>query len=687
MSLTTPPDAQSELFSTLYNDRLLAHAYLFEHRHKDAMPDYQPDMIADFHSDQKHNQDLVFRGGGKSTIAEEAILLRCAWREFKYALIVGSTIDRAVQRLHSIRYEAETNPQLEAVFGRLQGPIWSADQLMFSNGVMIGALGRGQSLRGIKHLDQRPDFLFGDDLEEWDDVKTQKARDETWRWFTADLVPALDPGYLARIAATILDPDALPARLERDGWPTRRIPVCHPHPADPERRVSSWPTRFPLTKAAALALAGPRAKILAGREAVLTSIEEREDSAQRNGTMRQYRAEYMCEAQAPEDQPFTKAMFTNIVENKHPSWEAVYAMFDPARTTGATSAMTGAAVWSWVGPRLIVWECWQRPLMPDKIVDAIFDINHRFKPTYVGVEVDGLNEFLMQPLRAEQVKRGVTLPLKPMKAPKGKYDFIRSLQVWFHAHEVIFAKTLPDLEAALLAFPSGKIDAPNALAYAPIMRGGAPIYGEFNGRNVAGELTPSPRERAYLAVNASRSMVTAVLAQMLDGALRVFDDWVLEGEPAQVLPGIVQSARLRAGGPISLIGPPLHFDAWNNVGLRQAAARLPASMTRGSTPDAGRLEMRQLFKQEIRSMPALMVSETARWTLNGLAAGYHFALLKQGVLANYAEDGVYRLLMEGLESFVGAAHLRSTEETEEGKNYRTTPGGQRYESAWPEKRT
>jgi hypothetical protein len=49
----------------------------------------------------------------------------------------------------------------------------------------------------------------------------------------------------------------------------------------------------------------------------------------------------------------------------------------------------------------------------------------------MGVEEDGLNEFLMQPIRQEQVRRGMMLPVEGVRAPIGKIDFIRALQPFF----------------------------------------------------------------------------------------------------------------------------------------------------------------------------------------------------------------------------------------------------------------
>ena len=678
---TSPPDARSRLFASMHADRVLGHEWVFEHRHKAPAPAYQPDLIEDFHSREKHFVDMVFRGGSKSTIAEEAIILQAGFQEFRYCLVVGNTIDRACQRLHAIRREFETNERLEGLFGDLRGAVWSVDQLELRTGVMIQALGRGQSLRGAKHLDQRPDFLFGDDLEEWGDVNSEKARGETWRWFQSDLIPALDPSYRAHVAGTPLHPDCLLIRLERDGWSTRRIPVVRPHPTEAGVRVSSWPERFPLTREDARQLRRENPD-----QATPLSIEEMEYSHQRNGTMARFNAEMLCDAAAPEDQVFTPAMFRGVVHPQAPSWQAVYAMFDPARTVKETSAFTGWAVWSWVGPKLIVWDGRQEALMPDAITNMIFAVNDTYRPVEIGVEEDGLNEFLLQPLRMEQVRRGVMLPLRPMRAPKGKYDFIRGLQIWFNAREVEFAQALPDLEDAFLAFPRGKIDAANALAYAPLMRGGAPIYGDFNGRHVAGELVPSRQAQCYLALNATRTLVSGALVQLIDGALRVYADWIAEGEPADVLGGMVAAATLAAGGPVQLVAPPPHFDAWSNVGLRQAAGRIPRNLSRGAPADAGRVDLRNLLQREVRGMPAAMIAEQARWTLNGFAGGYHHALLKQAMLAPYAEEGLYKVLMEGIESFVGAAFVRSTAETDVGRNFAVAPDGRRYESAMPQRR-
>lgn len=639
-------------------DRVLAHQVIFSHRHPNLTPPFIADMILAWHSPDPRLLFEVFRGGAKSTTAEEAILLKAAFREIRNYLIVGSTKDRAYERLHAIRYEIEQNERLAEVFGDLRGPTWGDGELVLSNNVRLLAMGKGQSLRGVKYLDARPDGVFGDDLEEPEDVRTPEARERLLNWFLFDLIPALDVNTAhARVAATPLDPEALPAQLIRAGWTHRKYPVEYID--DQGNRRATWPDREPLEK-----------------------IDERKLAATRVGKLRQYNQEYMCESEAAGEKSFKSEMFR--VEPQIRTWQAVYGFLDPARTVKDSAAHSGFAAWSWLGNRLVVWDAWGRHLMPDEQVKALFDFNEEYHPAWIGVELDGLEEFMLQPIRQEQARRGIMLPLKGVRAPTGKIDFIRgSLQPFFNAREIWFAKDLPDLKAQLQSFPTGKIDIPNALAYAVRMRSGAPMYDDFGGRHVQEELTQVRGKPLWLAMNATNAMVCAVLLQPVDGALRIYADWMREGEPKAVFDSIMAEAQLEAGAPPRLMMGPLHFDQYNNVGLRQAAMKKMLDVRKGVTPDVGRPEIRGLLRKEVRTLPALMVAARARWTANGFAGGYARMLMKGGMLAEVAEEGPYRLVMEGIESFAGLLKTGVSDDDDEAAelHYDYTSGGRKYISA------
>ncbi len=664
----------------LGRDRVLAHGTLFRHRHPNKSPAFHRELIEDWHASDSSYLDMVFRGGAKSTIAEEAIVIKTCFREFKNCLIVGADFDRAASRLHAIRMELENNELIRRIFGDLTGYPWGEDRIVTTTGICIQALGRGQSLRGIKWLDTRPDLLFADDLEDYADIIKPESRKKIHDWFDGELLPSLEPGYMARMAATPLHPEALPYHVMRDpSWKVHRFPIKHQDEQGEWR--SSWPGRFPLLEREATILRRTNSKV--------ESIEKIEGGLVKKGQIHLFMCEYMCQAESPETKAFKPEMIR--VEPQVRSWQAVYSMVDPARTVGPKAATTGKATWSWSKGKLIIWDGWAKRLMPDQIIDSLFQDFEEYRPVYQGFEEDGLNQWALQPIRQEMARRGIALPLKAVRAPPGKYDFIRGLQPFFHAREVIFAKELPDLRQQLLGFPSGEIDAPNALAYALKMRPGAPIYGDFGARHVAEDIEPLYGRPVWLCLNATRSLLSAVAVQVFDGAVRCYADAVREGDPGALIGGLVADLQSDLGRvDLRLSAGPLHFDRYNNVGLVAACAKLPMKVQPMPAADRGRAKIPDLLQRDKQDMPMLMVSSRAPWTLNAFSGGYSRVLMKQGQLADYAEEGAYRVLMEGLESFVGLTELGSTDdagsdrmnaETANGRPYRSMIGGPRTVTA------
>ncbi|HXE51269.1 MAG TPA: hypothetical protein VN663_23020 [Ramlibacter sp.] len=75
-------------------------------------------------------------------------------------------------------------------------------------------------------------------------------------------------------------------------------------------------------------------------------------------------------------------------------------------------------------------------------------------------------------------------------------------------------------------------------------------------------------------------------------------------------------------------------------------------------------------------MPAVQIARGAKLTLNALAGGYARMLGKGGSLGDEAESGLYRVLMEGLESCLG--RMAVVEEVDANANYSYTENGRRY---------
>lgn len=677
------------LLRELHADRWLAHSTIFHRRHPEASAPAHREIVRAIYRPDPRVSIEGFRGIAKSTLLEEAAVLRGAFREFRNMLVVGSSYSRACDRLASIKREFTINDYLIDLFGPLQGDVWQEGKIVLANGACIQALGRDQSMLGIKHFDWRPDAALVDDVEDADEVRTDAERAQTWDWFMKTFLPSLDhPLYSwVRVLGTRRGNGSLPERIEKEGWPCARFPIEY---LDEEgERQATWPAKFPLS--------------------VVDTLRH-----QYRGDMDTYMQEYMCQPMSAADRVFRREQIRVVPRPR--SWEAVYAMYDPARTVGMKSATTGKAVWSWRNRRLIVWDATAELWLPDRLIADIFETNRKYRPVWIGVEEDGLNEWIRQPLRHEQVRRGVALPLRPLRAPKGKLDFIRGLQPFFEAGEVEFAQALPDLEAQLLSFPHGKIDAPNALAYALQMRPGIPVY-DFAEENIADGIAPHEGRPLYIAGNSDGRVTTAALVQRALGVLLVLADWVREGVPAEVVADIHREAALMAEGgewverleygegeeqfklpvrvtgwsryPVHWVVPAAHKSQYMNVGLIQAIRAIPESVSAGDGKEAGldlrrgRAELARLLGERRRGTPSLLVSPHAGWTLRAFSGGYARPVGSSALVEAEAERGIYRTLMEGLESFagIGVGMERQATDTEQPLAYNRA--GMAYRSALP----
>ena len=667
--MTQELTAKQELFIRLYRNRHLAHKILFAHRHAEASPPFHRDMITDWHSQDQFNCELAFRGSAKSTIGEEGACIGGLFKDFEYCMFFGASGPLADERLHAIKHEYDSNERIFDIFGDVRGSPWMEGDFQLKNGVTFKSKGRGAAMRGTKGEVERPDFVVFDDIEDWDTVQTEKGRERIQRWALTEVIPAMSNPATRRVRmlANALHPDSLamklhalakykPEQVSTDedtifyGWKVRRVPIVYLDENGHEQ--SAWPERYPMKW-----IKAERTKLYAlGRGA-------------------DWEAEYMVAPASARTRSFKQEMIK--VEPRVRTYQATYAMTDPARTSKGRNADTGQVVWSWSGPRLLVWSAWGKQLPPDEIVNSLFEVQDAFQPVWNAVEADGLEDFLLQPIRQRQVRDAMMMPLLPVRAPRerSKEDFIKQLQPFYLAGEVIHCKPLPELENQLLGFPTmPKRDVVNALAFALRLRPGAPLYEDFGGKHVTEGLTPAPRRPVWLCLNATRGYVTAILCQTLDGAFRVYADVVREGDPGAVVADIVSWASLEAGQRVRPVCGPQHFQQFANVGLVQGLKKVPIEVRPSVAPERGRAYMRKLLQRERQAIPAMWVDAAASWTANGLLAGYSRKLMPGGQLADLAEDNVYKTLIEGLESFMGLLDIGSTDDENDATNAVTHDG-------------
>lgn len=666
MTDTPALDPALAIRQTLRTKPRVAHEYFFQMEDKSAP--FHFEMIDLWHSSYPFVQTEAFRGGGKSTTAEKSITLMACEGQFFNGLVIGASEERAIERLQAIKHEIEFNERIHEIYGDLVGDKWGERKLVLRNGVCLQAKGRGQSLRGTKHLKHRPDIAFLDDVEQDEEfVPTEENCKKVTDWLFSVVIPGMHPRKRrVRVAGTPGSPFSLTMQLRKmAGWKTRRYPIKSVDPTTGRLRAT-WEARFPLDW--------------------VEAEEKRYDDALKSLIFQQ---EYMLEPVDSAQQIFLPEHLkvdTKILR----TWQPVYVMYDPARTatvrSGKTTALTGKAVWSYFGAKIIIWEIGAYVWKPDDLIKDAFDTDDKYAPVYIGVEEDGLNEFIFQPLRSAMVTRGHSLPIRALKAPKGKIDFIKGLQPFAAANELIFACDMsPHIKNQFLNFPNGIIDAPNALAYALKMRPGQVVYPAFGMVNIMEGLEPSKRVPFYLALNASKMCTTGVLLQFDDqGCVKVMADWVTEDPPGAALRHIIQSANRETGGRIKLIAGPQHYEDHENVGLRAAATKIPVELSRGGLPFKGREELRSLLSRQPAGRLPLQVSTNATWTLRALNGGYARDYDKQGNLNEFAVDNQYKVLMEGLESLMALNQIsQKYDDTEPRRAY--ARDGRPYNSALPQR--
>src|SRR6202162_4409607 len=109
------PDA--DLLAEISADRSLASVLLFGSRHSQDEATMHIELMDVLRSADQLVQIDAFRQAGKTTKAEEHIILAGCFANYPYMLLIGETYEKTVQRLASIDYECRTNRELNRLFG------------------------------------------------------------------------------------------------------------------------------------------------------------------------------------------------------------------------------------------------------------------------------------------------------------------------------------------------------------------------------------------------------------------------------------------------------------------------------------------------------------------------------------------------------------------------------------------
>lgn len=659
------------LLKSISDDRALGSAMLFPHRHPQASPAFHIEVMDLWRCADEWVLIEAFREGAKSTLSEEHLLIEACFGNFGYCLIIGETYTKACQRLEAIKFEATRNMKLQGLFGRLKqsGRVWNEHQMELSNGVLLEAHGWEEEFRGFKWRDLRPDRAYLDDIENKERVKDKAAVDASMRKLYLELIPAMDKvkGKI-RVTGTPLAEDCMITRLrENPDWTSRRYPICNGDIDDPSTEAT-WPERYPMDW-----------------------VRRKRDEMERAGQLRGFMQEYMLMAIGSQDKPFESEQIREVALDPAP-WMPKVVITDPARTVDVKkSDRTGRVVLSRLGTTIYVHASAGEYWKPNEIIDDLFATSRRFNNAAVAIEKNSLDEWLLQPMRAEMLRRGVTLALKPLSAPqdRDKEQFIMGMQPFFQAGDIVLVGgrgAHPKLVAEILNFPSGKRDILNALAYFQRVFSGAPVYEEFGQWNLIDGYEPSAQHAMALAFNAAGAETTAALICIEGERMVVVADWISPVPPAQAVPDIAQL--VRAAFPRARVTAWLPADILDQSDRMPIVPALRASKLipmRGGYVNVSRGALSPMIRTESRGKRLFLVDSGATHTLNALAGGYNFPVNRTGNKDSLPETGPHRTLMEGLESATYVISSQRNDVLPDGVHTAVNPQGASYLTSLPRK--
>lgn len=646
-------------------DRLMACESIFSHRHTQDTPPFHGAMIELWQAQDEFVLIEAFREGAKSTRAEEFLLLEALFGNFPYALIIGETYKKACERLAAIQYEALHNTKIAQLWGRVDGKPWNENEATFFNLTKLQAVGWDQEIRGFKWLDHRPWRAFLDDVENKEMVASEERVKASMDKLYLEVLPALDKvNRKVRVTGTPLAADTMVTRLRANpDWVCRQFPICD-GPVDDENTVALWPGRYPMEW-----------------------IRKERQTYINAGKLAQFNQEYLLSPEHAENKAFSEDQL-RFDPPTITSWTPRWATFDPARTVGPRSAQTGMAVFSWVGPRLVVWESASEFWQPDEIINKLFAVDQSHRPVAIGVERNSLDDWLMQPVHSEMVRRGISLPIVPLLAPQGerKADFIKGLQPFFKAREVVFVGNREHHEALIaqiLAFPEGRQDGFNALAYALKIRPGDPVYNDFTEEHIEEDLKSVFELPLLLAFNASNEWTTCVIVQVEGNSMRVFAEFVSPGNVSDFIDRVLTAVRLTWPRQKTIAWAPadLH-DNWTRTPLVKELRAQGVSPFRAELIAESRSSLSTYLRMQMNRKPCLLVDSSCRHLINGFFGGYAIPVKSSGVATGEPVRNMYRTLLEGLECLTAFAGGRISDPTA-GAHFAHNAQGIRYMTTIP----
>lgn len=115
-------------------------------------------------------------------------------------LYISNSYDNAVRLIAPIKAQLEANQRLIQDYGeQVTLGAWEAGEFKTRGGCSFRALGAGQSPRGTRHKNYRPDCIIFDDLDTDEECRNPDRIESKWKWIERATLPAMSVSGAYRV--------------------------------------------------------------------------------------------------------------------------------------------------------------------------------------------------------------------------------------------------------------------------------------------------------------------------------------------------------------------------------------------------------------------------------------------------------------------------------------------------------
>lgn len=185
----------------------------------------------------------VPRGHAKSTYLSNMYpIFNIVYNLRTFILIVSETQDGAKMFTDYVNNQLKSNEKLREDFGELMSNNTrenvrdNSEKFITLNNVMVASGSTQKQLRGMRHLNSRPDLIILDDLESDKSTNTPELRQKNLLWYTKTVNPLGDPTRTAFVyMGTLVNPHGLlPYVMQRADFKSKRYSAIVTPPDNPE---------------------------------------------------------------------------------------------------------------------------------------------------------------------------------------------------------------------------------------------------------------------------------------------------------------------------------------------------------------------------------------------------------------------------------------------------------------------